>query len=344
MNTLSFPGLGIGEFQVNKVAFTVFGQSVMWYGIIITFGIVLAFFYVLYRAKFEKIKVDDILDLGIFIIIFGMLGARIYYVIMRWDTYSVTGGYFWDNLWDTLVNIMSFRKGGLAIYGALIAGFLTILAVAKVKKIKYQKFLDMVAPAAMLGQIIGRWGNFVNVEAYGSQTDLPWRMGILTSSGSTMYVHPTFLYESLWNLAGFIIINIVYKKKKYDGQIFLMYMTWYGFGRMFIEALRTDSLMVGVFRVSQLVGFVTFAVGTILLIVFGIRARNEKIARGAYENLFLKEEEKPNIAEESEENEEIRPILLSDDGVLQTKPSEPSSSEDNKNINEGEDGTDGETH
>lgn len=324
MNTLSFPGLGIEPFQINKVAFSIsiwdFHRDIMWYGIIITTGIILAFFYVLWRSKLEKIKIDDILDLAIFIIIFGMLGARLYYVFMRWDYYVVTGGYFFQNVWDTIVNIASVSRGGLAIYGGLIAGAVTAIVVGKIKKIKFTKFLDMLGPAALIGQILGRWGNFVNAEAYGGKTDLPWKMGIMNSAGNMVYVHPTFLYESLWNLVGFIIINIFYKKKKYDGQIFLMYMTWYGLGRMFIEGMRTDSLMLGVFRVSQVVAFITFAVGVIMLILLGIKARNERLAQGAYENLFIKdgkviEEENKGI----DENEApVKSVVISDDGVLRS--------------------------
>jgi len=286
MNTLSFPGLGIGEFRIDRTAFSVFGFDIRWYGIIITAGIILAFFYVLYRSKFEKIKVDDILDLAVFTVFPGIVGARLYYVFSTWDRHVVTGGYFFENLRDTLLNVVSTRNGGLAVYGGLIAGTIAAVLVARFKKIKFTKFLDMLGPAAMLGQLVGRWGNFFNVEAYGTVTDLPWRMGILMTSGATRFVHPTFLYESLWNLLGFVLINVFYKKKKYDGQIFIMYVTWYGLGRMIIEGIRTDSLMLGVFRISQIVAFVSFAVGAIMLIVLGIKSRNERIAQSAYTNLF----------------------------------------------------------
>ncbi len=299
MNTLSFPGLGIGEFSINSVAFTIFGKDVAWYGILITLGFVLAFFYVLYRAKFEKVKSDDILDLAIFVIIFGMIGTRLYYVIMKWDNYVVTGGYFWENVKDTFINIISVWNGGLAIYGGLIAGTLTAVIFAKIKKIKFTKILDMLAPAAMIGQIIGRWGNFFNVEAYGSETENIFRMGIHYSNG-VKYVHPTFLYESVWNLIGFIIINIFYKKKKEDGQIFLMYMTWYGLGRFFIEGLRTDSLYIGIFRVSQIVALATFIVGVILLVRIGMRQHRKKVEAGDYEELYSADK-KSKLAHEPDE-------------------------------------------
>ena len=180
--------------------------------------------------------------------------------------------------------MVNIREGGLAIYGAIIAGFLTILVFAKIKKNKFLKILDFVSPAVMIGQIIGRWGNFMNAEAFGYETDLPWRMGIHVSASSdpetlvemsVKYVHPTFLYESLWNLIGFLIINAVYKKKKFDGQIFFMYIAWYGLGRAFIEGLRTDSLMLGPIRISQLIGALAFAVGLFFLIFFAKRSKRD---------------------------------------------------------------------
>lgn len=172
--------------------------------------------------------------------------------------------------YNSFYDFIAVWNGGLAIYGAIIAGFITIFAVSKVKKKSFFKFIDAVSPGVMIGQIIGRWGNFFNVEAYGYETSLPWRMGIATTGG-TIYVHPTFLYESLWNLLGFIIINALYNKKRYNGQVFLMYMTWYGFGRMIIEGLRSDSLYMGEFRISQVIGLLAFASGLIMLIIFGIK-------------------------------------------------------------------------
>ena len=167
---------------------------------------------------------------------------------------------------DDILHIDTDENGGI------IAGFLTAIVVARKKRIRFSVIADIAGPAVMVGQIIGRWGNFVNVEAYGAETTLPWRMGILYSFDdaasfvSEKFVHPTFLYESLWNLVGLILITYLYKKKKFHGQMFLTYMTWYGFGRMLIEGLRTDSLYIGSIRVSQMVGLVTFVVGMILLV------------------------------------------------------------------------------
>ena len=167
----------------------------------------------------------------------------------------------------SLLEMFAIWEGGLAIYGAVIGGALTALVVSKIKKIKILKMFDMLVPAVMIGQIIGRWGNFMNAEAHGGVTDIFIRMGIRTQyMDAPVYVHPTFLYESLWNLVGFLLINAYYKKKKYHGEIFYMYMAWYGIGRFFIEGLRTDSLYVGPFRISQVIGIAAFVVGAFCLL------------------------------------------------------------------------------
>ena len=259
MRKLSFPGLGIGEFQVNSVAFTLFGIDVAWYGVIIACGALLAILYVMWRAKQVGIKTDDVLDIALLTLPLGVVGARLYFVLMSLDSFHS----FWE--------IFDIRSGGLAIYGGILGGALGVFLMTRFKKISFFKMADLVCPAVMIGQILGRWGNFMNVEAYGSETTLPWRMGIY-SFGEWSYVHPTFLYESLWNLTGFILINTFYGWKtkkthqKYDGQIFLMVFTWYGFGRMLIEGLRTDSLYIGPFRVSQVLGGIFFVVGFALLL------------------------------------------------------------------------------
>ncbi len=266
-NIISFPGLGIGEFTVNNVAFSVFGIDIAWYGIIITAGMIIAFCYASWRAvKYEKIKFDDMLDYAIWIILCGVIGARLYYVIM-------------DDSHYTLKQIFALRDGGLAIYGGLIGGALAAFVVTKIKKLSFPSVADAVMPGVMLAQSIGRWGNFMNGEAYGGLTNLPWRMAFTTDYG-TFCVHPTFLYESLWNLIGFIIINLYYRKKKYNGEIALMCVTWYGAGRMVIEGLRTDSLYLGNIRISQLVAFICFIAGSLLLILLRARAKKGKPAEG----------------------------------------------------------------
>lgn len=279
-NIISFPGLGIEEFALNPVAFTIFGIDIRWYGIIITLGMIVGYLVARRNAGIEGIKSDDILDLAIYLIIFSIIGARLYYVIMK------------PSLFKSFFDVINIRSGGLAIYGGVGAGALTILIFSKIKKISTAKLLDAVAPGLIIGQAIGRWGNFCNAEAHGTVTDLPWRMGIyddiyISADGVISrvcnYYHPTFLYESLWNLIGFALLMLWYRKKTFNGQIALMYITWYGFGRFFIEGLRTDSLYLfestlgETIRVSQLVAGICFVAGTIALAVLGRKAKRRKL-------------------------------------------------------------------
>lgn len=292
MTYVSFPGFGIEPFHMDRVAFSIGKLDVYWYGVIITVGMILAVLYALYHAKIERVKSDDIIDLALALIICGVIGARLYYVLMKLDTYIVTGGTFWENLRDTVLGMINIPGGGLAIYGGIIGGFLAGIVVARRKHIRFPIIADIAGPSVIVGQIVGRFGNFINVEAYGSATTLPWRMGIhLSYDGgesfvSSIFVHPTFLYESLWNLVGLVLITVFYKKKKFHGQMFLFYMVWYGFGRMLIEGLRTDSLYIGPLRVSQWVGGITFVVGVVLMII-GIR----KTKKGETEPAEAKEVE-----------------------------------------------------
>jgi len=273
MVTVSFPGLGIEPFQINPELVSFGPFSIRWYGLIITIGIVLAFLYTTYRSKQEGIIFDDLLDIAIFTIIFAVIGARAYYVLTSLDQYH------------SFRDVIAIWEGGIAIYGALIAGAITIFAVCRYKKIPFLKMFDATAPGVMIGQILGRWGNFFNGEAYGEQVlegnPLYFlRMGLIPnieSYSQMYYFHPTFLYESVWNLVGFLLIHFLYKKKKFDGQVFFMYIAWYGFGRMLIEGLRTDSLYVGVFRISQVVGFLCFVIGATVLFVRLLRARRKTL-------------------------------------------------------------------
>ena len=315
MVTVSFPGLGIGEFTINPVAieFPILGGiEVRWYGILITLGIILAFLYCSYRAGQEGINFDNLLDIAIFTIVISVFGARTGYVLFSLPDY--TKYLETDGFWYMIKKMISINEGGLQIYGAIIAGAITIFVVCKVKKLSAIKMLDAVAPAVMIGQIIGRWGNFCNGEAHGSVipegSPLYFiRMGLSTHNISSIkgmaYVHPTFLYESVWNLIGFVIIHFLYKKKKFDGQIVLMYLTWYGFGRMFIESLRTDQLKIGVFPVSIVIGATCFVLGSILLIINFIKARRNTITSGEYAPTYAKishwgETESATVAEATE--------------------------------------------
>ena len=274
--TVSFPGLGIGEFTVDRIAFELFGKPIYWYGVIIMLGMVAAFIHAIIRSKREGFSSDDVLDIGIFTVLFGVLGARLYYVLTTLDTHE----------YKTFIDVIAVWEGGLAIYGGIIGGCTALVLTAICKKINPLKVMDAVGPGVMIAQAIGRWGNFMNGEAFGYEVPAdsllyPFRMGLLsgyTETGNVMhYYHPTFLYESLWNIAGFVLICFLYRKKKFNGQVALMYFTWYGFGRMFIEGLRTDSLYVGPFRISQVVGAVCFVAGAALIVVGTILVNKGKL-------------------------------------------------------------------
>ncbi len=308
MTTVSFPGLGIPEFTMDKIAFSLGKINVAWYGLIITCGIILAFLYCAYRAKQEGIVFDSLLDIAIYTIIISVIGARCGYVLFSLGDY--TKYLKTDGFWKMIKEMINIPGGGLQIYGAIIAGAITIFVVCKIKKINPLKMLDAVSPAVMIGQFIGRWGNFVNGEAHGTivSENSPLyfiRMGLSPyhMDGKLMAgyaeVHPTFLYESVWNIIGFIIIHCIYKKKKFDGQIVLMYLSWYGFGRMLIEMLRTDSLtlaklfnsesvFLGSIRVSVVIGAICFIGGVALLIYGFIKNRQSARDEGEYSPTYAK--------------------------------------------------------
>lgn len=244
---------------MNPVAFEIFGLSVRWYGIIISFGIILATLITIKEAKKKGYNEDLVIDLLLFAIPASILGARLYYVLFSWDKYR-----------DNLKDIFNIRQGGLAIHGALIAAVLVTIIYSKVKNISFWTIADMFAPGIILGQGIGRWGNFVNQEAHGGPTNLPW--GIIINGEK---VHPTFLYESLWNFLVFAFLLWFRKNKsKVKGETFLLYIALYSLGRLFIEGLRTDSLMFLGFRVAQLI-----SLGAILLSITTIFIRRKKYNR-----------------------------------------------------------------
>ena len=274
MIKVGFPGLGIGDFNVNSDVFEepLFGViSIKWYGLIIALGMVLAFVYAGYRAKKNDIKFDDVIDLGLFAVIFGVIGARLYYVIS--EVLAGKGDY------NSFYDVIAIWEGGLAIYGGVIGGAIAVFITAKIKKMNFPLCADIILPGVMIAQSLGRWGNFFNGEAHGGivspnsplyflrmRLNQPHNVDVVNGMAE---VHPTFLYESVWNLVGFILINILWNKgkKKFDGEVGLWYVAWYGFGRMFIEQLRTDSLgNGGNFRVSQVLALVSMlvAVGVIV--------------------------------------------------------------------------------
>lgn len=265
--TVTFPGLGL-EFHLNRVAFELLGLPIYWYGVIIALGFLLAVLVCYKLAPRFGIKADDIIDLLFFAVPLSILGARLYYVLFNLDIYRTEDGGL--NFYD----MIDIRDGGLAIYGGVIAAAATLLVFCKVKKLNFFAFADMGAYGLLIGQCIGRWGNFVNVEAYGGPCDMPWRMGIdvLVADGTWEYmeVHPTFLYESLWNSVGLIILLAILFAglRKFDGQIMWSYFLWYGFGRGLIEGLRTDSLYLfqTSIRVSQALGFISALIAACILI------------------------------------------------------------------------------
>ena len=269
-NIVKFPALNL-EFKINRIAIPskVIGIDIYWYAIIIASGILLAFIYCSKEAKRQGMDNELFIDILLWGIPSGVIGGRLYYVIFKWEYYS-----------KNLGEIFAIRDGGLAIYGAIIFAVLSVYIYTKRNKINTLKVFDIGAIGLLIGQAVGRWGNFFNQEAFGGNTSLLWGMTsekicayleMLKNKGinvdPTLPVHPTFLYESLWNLAGVIIFNYLIKRKKFDGQIFFLYIIWYGFGRMLIEGLRTDSLYFLGFRISQIIGALSVILGTVLYIL-----------------------------------------------------------------------------
>ena len=270
-NAIEFPGLGL-SFDINRVAFTIFGQPIFWYGIIVGIGFAVGAYIVTKRAKRFGLDADRAVDALIAATISGIIGARLYYVIFRWEMYA-----------GNLASIFHLREGGLAFYGGVIGGILGLLLICKWRKMPQLPVIDLFSSVVLISLAIGRWGNFVNVEAFGSNTTAPWGMtgnaivNYLTRNQARLAglgievlpctpVHPTFLYESLWNILGFVLIALYIKRRRFDGEITLLFLGWYGLGRAFIEGMRIDSLMLGGLRVSQGVAVLCFVVCAILLV------------------------------------------------------------------------------
>ena len=254
-STISFPFLGL---ELNPGRSLEIGSlSIYFYGVVIAIGMILAVVYACHRSKQFGLKEDDIIDGVLWIVPFAILCARAYYCVFSWDTYK-----------DDPISVLYIWEGGLAIYGGVLGAVVGVVIHCLVKKIKIGALMDLVSLGFLIGQSIGRWGNFFNREAFGAATDSFFRMGLFNKTSEVFeYYHPTFLYESAWNLCGFVLLHFLSKKRRYDGQIALGYAAWYGFGRSFIEALRMDSLYWGPFRVSQLLAAVScFAAVTVLLV------------------------------------------------------------------------------
>lgn len=287
-NEIRFPKMG-WEFEIDPTAFTIGGIAIQWYGIFIALGLALAVLYCFPKMKRFGIDADRAIDAVLGGVIGGIIGARLYYVIFNWSDYKS------DSFKDTFLAIINTRNGGLGIYGGIIGALLIGILICKIKKIRILPMLDVTVLGILIGQGIGRWGNFVNQEAFGTNTDsflgmtggrIQQVINAEMQVGGSMYenglemvwsdpVHPCFLYESIWCLLGFVLLAFWSKRRKYDGQLLLMYMAWYGIERAFVEGLRTDSLMIGSIRVSQALSIVIFVASVILQIVIGFKVKRD---------------------------------------------------------------------
>ena len=292
--TISFPFFGI-EWDPIRVL-EIGPLSLHLYGLIIGLGLMLAILYGWKRSREFGIKTDDITDGVLYIVPFAILCARVYYCIFQWED----GGYAANP-----ISILYIWEGGLAIYGGVIGAVVGVAVFCWFKKIKLPALLDLVLLGFLIGQSIGRWGNFFNREAFGAETEIFIKMGLENKyTGQVTYHHPTFLYESLWNAAGLVLLHFLSKKRQYDGQIALGYVLWYGLGRTFIEGLRTDSLMWGPFRVSQILAGVTAIAASVVLFVLSTRRHDpeklfvNQVAAAEAEKAEDEEEESENTTED----------------------------------------------
>ncbi len=289
MHQVSFPGLGI-DMTINEVAFRLGTYEIRWYALIIAAGFILAVLYAYRRAFYFSVDPEKLIDCVIVGFVTAIIGARLYYVVFSWDFYKA-------NPWD----IFKIHQGGLAIYGGLIGALAGGLFMAKIRKLNIPGCLDLVALGFLLGQGMGRWGNFMNQEAFGTETSLPWGMVSDTTGGIT--VHPCFLYESLWCLLGFVLLHFFSKKfQRYRGQLFVLYLVWYGAERTVVEGLRTDSLYmpfsIGGYtpRVSQVLSFMLVVTGVVLLIIF--RKKRENMGATLMDGKAVSAKVKAEVAEE----------------------------------------------
>ncbi|MBE6922726.1 MAG: prolipoprotein diacylglyceryl transferase [Ruminococcaceae bacterium] len=277
---ISFPFLGL---EVNPPRTITLGPlTIHFYGLIIALGLVLAVMYCCRRSKEFGIKEDDLLDGVLWVTPFAIVCARAYYCVFSWDQYA-----------HDPISVLYIWNGGLAIYGGVLGAVLGVAVFCKIKKLKISTVLDMVLIGFLIGQSLGRWGNFFNREAFGAETASFFRMGLLNDkTGVTTYFHPTFLYESVWNAVGFLLLHFISKKRKYDGQVALCYAAWYGLGRCIIEGLRVDSLWWGPFRVSQLLAGISCVAAVAVLLWQSFKPHDPK-------NLFVNQ-----VAAKEEKEEE----------------------------------------
>ena len=334
MEILRFPGLG-WEIPISRVAVSIGSLEIYWYGVIIAVGFGLGLWVYLSHNRSCGIHPDEGLDIILWSMLGAIVGARAYYVAFQWDNYK-----------DNLKEIFNLRGGGLAIYGGIIGALIVAFIVCRSKKLPMLPVADSAFPGVMLGQAIGRWGNFFNMEAFGTNTTLPWGMtsdtisnylsrhqaalaaqGVMVDPG--LPVHPTFLYESLWNLIGVAVLLLwLFPRRSYDGQITLGYTAWYGLGRFFVEGLRTDSLMWGSVRVSQALGGVLFIVGAGLMLAIFLWSRKPMTLE------YIEGEKKPRfVLRRYVDTEESRQRMAMLDRKLAEKkngkkPTQPEEKED----------------
>ena len=280
-SSISFPFLGI---EVNPPRVLELGPLTLhYYGAIIALGLVLAVMYSCKRGHEFGLEEDDILDGVLWITPFAILCARIYYCAFSWHEYAANP-----------ISVLYIWNGGIAIYGSVIGAIIGMAVFAKIKKVKMMAVVDLILIAFLIGQFIGRWGNFVNREAFGAATDSFFRMGLFNTRTNTWeYYHPTFLYESVWNMVGFVLLHFLSKKRKYDGQMALSYAAWYGLGRCFIEGLRVDSLWWGPFRVSQVLAAITCITAVAVLVWQAFKPHDPAklyVNRAEETTIFQKEE------------------------------------------------------
>ncbi len=322
--TVEFPNIFHGMEIMYSRSFTVFGVNIYWYGILIALGVALAYIYAMRRVTrdFGIVK-DRAFDVIFAAVIGGFLFARIYYCVFR--TLDPNSG----TKYNFITTFTTIRDGGIAIYGGIIGAVVIGLIFCRIRKVNFFAMADLASLGFLIGQCIGRWGNFINQEAYGDFCSPDWIFGMTGSRiaeemGSSLPVHPCFLYESTWCLLGFIFLHIYSKKlRSFDGEIALLYVAWYGFGRMFIEGLRTDSLYWGSFRVSQVLAAISFAAAIILFVIFKIAAKKNGavlyVNSAASKELIRQDLEAERLRKEKKNKK--APSILEDDTPVSDKES-----------------------
>lgn len=316
-NAISFPGLGIGQIKIDPIALNIGDSiSIRWYALIICVGILAAFFVCNKLRKRLGITEDDFLDCILYTLPIAFIGARLTYVIGDLSSFKS----FYD--------VIAIWNGGLAIYGGVIFAALSVFVICRLKKCSFGKMADVMAIGLLIGQIIGRLGNFVNIEVYGVETELPWAMGIgYFGEGASMLVHPLFLYEMLWNAIGLILIYGYFDYRKFNGEAFLWYTAWYGLGRGLLEPLRDPEFNLKIFgvRIMLVLAFAIFVASVALVVV--LRKKSNGFVTTApvadnYETQF-------NITKEDIENIELSPEELEAKKIYDTLEKADKQNEDN---------------